>query len=506
MKKTLRFLFSRLFFIIVFILVQVLWIFMILYQLTQYSVYITWAVHMISIVIVFRLINKKINPSYQLAWIILIMAVPIFGAAIYFIFGKSRFARKLHLEFENVSKRYENQVKVREQAADSLILISGSAENQSRYLTQAGGSPLYQNTSTKYLSTGEEYYLSLLEELKKAKEYIFLEFFIIAPGIMWNSILEILEQKVKDGVDVRLIYDDMGCVNTLPTKYYKTLQKKGIKCAAFNPVRPILSVVLNNRDHRKIVVIDGHTGYTGGINLADEYINAKMRFGHWKDTAIRIKGEAVWSFTMMFLQMWEVITKEKIAFQEYSPIPYRSDGLVQPYCDTPLDQETVGENVYLNMIYHAKKYIYIFTPYLILDNEMMNALCLAAKSGVDVKIVTPHIPDKKMVFLLSQSYYLELLEAGVKIYEYTPGFLHAKSFVCDDELAVVGTVNLDYRSLFLHFECGVWMYKSRAVWQVKEDVMRVLDEATIITEEFCKNRSLFVRFIQNILRLFAPLL
>ena len=294
------------------------------------------------------------------------------------------------------------------------------------------------------------------------------------------------------------------------------IEERGIKCQVFNPFRPFISIVLNNRDHRKIMVVDGHTGFTGGINLADEYINKKMRFGHWKDTGIRIKGDAVWNFTVMFLQMWCSITNDTRdldpgSAKAFSPDRYSEhkesdDGYVQPYGDSPLDEETVGENVYLQMIAHAKKYIYIFTPYLIIDNEMMTALCLAAKSGLDVRIVTPGIPDKRIVFWLSRSYYEQLIQSGVRIYEYNPGFIHAKSFLCDDEVAAVGTINLDYRSLYLHFECGVWMYDSHAVMELKEDVMQTLEMSTQITLAEVRSWKLPVRMMQSLLRLMAPML
>ena len=313
------------------------------------------------------------------------------------------------------------------------------------------------------------------------------------------------------GLDVRLIYDDVGCVNTLAADFRVRLERCGIRCQVFNPFVPVLAVVLNNRDHRKITVIDGHTAFTGGINLADEYINRRERFGYWKDTGVILQGDAAWSFTVMFLRMWSVLSGEKPEYEKYRPNVWRQeafedDGFVQPYCDTPLDNETVGENVYLNIINRAKKYVYIFTPYLISDNEVITALCLAAKSGIDVRIVTPGIPDKKMVFLLTQSYYGTLLQAGVRIFEYKPGFLHAKSFVCDDEIATVGTINLDYRSLYLHFECGVWLYRSEAVLQIKEDALSIFGQCREIRWEDWENRSLRTRFFQSVLRLFAPLL
>ena len=353
----------------------------------------------------------------------------------------------------------------------------------------------------------------LVQELENAKHYIFIEYFIINDGIMWQTILEVLERKAAQGVDVRLLYDDFGCLVTLPHKYYETLRGKGIRCEVFNPFRPFLNIIQNNRNHRKLCIIDGHTGFTGGINLADEYINRKKRFGHWKDTAVLLKGEAVWNMTVMFLQMWQVVTRAKgeIEYEKYMPHvyhpqPFAGDGYVQPFCDSPLDNEVVSENVYLNIINRAKKYVYICTPYLIVDNEIMTALTLAAKSGVDVRIMTPGIPDKKIVFLLTQSYYEELLNAGVKIYEYQPGFLHSKTFVCDGEIGVVGTINLDYRSLYLHFEDGVWMYGNSVIPDMRDDFLKTCEYCKPVTPEFCRNRSVITRILQNILRLFAPML
>ena len=330
---------------------------------------------------------------------------------------------------------------------------------------------------------------------------------------MWRTILDILERKATEGVDVRLIYDGFGCLTTLPYHYERFLREKGIQCQVFNPFRPLQNIVQNNRDHRKICVIDGKTGFTGGINLADEYINQKRRFGHWKDTAVILKGEAVWNMTVMFLHMWNVIanSSEPIDHElhlphHFHPDSFESDGYVQPYSDTPLDGEIVGENVYLNIINRARKYVYICTPYLIIDNEMMTALCLAAKSGVDVRIMTPGIPDKKMVFLLTQSYYEQLLEAGVHIYEYQPGFLHAKSFVCDDEIAVVGTINLDYRSLYLHFECAACLYQVEEIAEIEKDFQRTLEKCQEVTLENRKKGTFFLRLEGWLLKWLAPLM
>ena len=511
MKKLIDIVSSRIFLTAVAVLLQLAWIFAVLWGMGAFSGHLMNLISILSLILVLWIVNKKINPSYKLAWTILILAVPVFGVMIYLLFGQSRVARKMTQDSQMVLKKIANYIKEDKQTREDLEGTDLGASIQSAYIRDYAGFPVHENTSTKYYAVGDDMFIDMLEDLNKAEHYIFLEYFIIREGRMWGAILEVLEEKVKQGVDVRLIYDDMGCVNTLPSKYYKKLQAKGIKCAAFNPVRPILNIVLNNRDHRKILVIDGHTGYTGGLNLADEYINELERFGHWKDTGVRLYGQGVWNLTVMFLQMWSVITRTQVQFPAYGPYIYHTeefenDGFVQPYGDSPLDGEVVGENVYLNMINQAKKYVYISTPYLIIDNEMMTALCLASKKGVDVRIITPGIPDKKMVFLLTQSYYEQLISAGVRIYEYTPGFIHAKNFVCDDEFAVVGTINLDYRSLYLHFECGVWMYQCQAVSQVKEDMLRTFEICEEIPLDWCLKQNVVRRAGQSILRLFAPML
>ncbi len=329
---------------------------------------------------------------------------------------------------------------------------------------------------------------------------------------MWDGIEQILRRKAAQGVDVRVIYDDFGCLFTLPFKYNEVLESKGIRCKVFNPFKPIWSAKMNNRDHRKILVIDGHTAFNGGINLADEYINAIVKHGHWKDTAVMLKGEAVWSFTMMFLTMWNYLDSSKPDdYTVYMPRKeeiedYKGSGYVIPFTDSPLDDEPVGENVYLNIINDAKEYVYITTPYLIIDNEMSTSLILAAKSGIDVRIITPHIADKWFVHAVTRAHYKKLVKFGVKIYEYTPGFIHAKNFVSDDTVSVVGSINLDFRSLYLHFECATWMYKTDSVLKVKEDYLKTLEKCEEITYSDCRKVNIFVRIGRGLLRLFAPMM
>ena len=345
--------------------------------------------------------------------------------------------------------------------------------------------------------------------MEKAEKYIFLEFFILRQGKMLDPIIEILERKTGQGLDVRIIYDDLGCFLTLPHHFKQHLRRKGIKCLVFNPFKPILSSLQNNRDHRKIVIIDGKTAFTGGMNLADEYINARERFGHWKDAAIMIHGYAAWSLTLIFLHMWSLDKKDPENPADFFPWNktdiIESDGYVQPYADSPIDEENVGEHVYIQIINNAKNYVYINTPYLVVDDNLLSALSLSAKSGVDVRIITPHRWDKRIVAISSRSYYRELIHAGVKVYEYSDGFNHSKTFVSDDRVATVGTTNLDFRSLYLHFECGVWMYKTASLAKIKEDFIKTLPACKEISLEDC-SRNALQRIIQDGLRLFAPLM
>lgn len=512
-KKALKLIFNRIFYVVVAILLQVAWLFLLLVRLYQYSPYISAGMNLVAILLVLWIVNKKWNPSYKIGWTILIMALPIFGVMCYFLFGRSRIAGEMQEHYLQVQSESAPYLMQDNRVVNRLKEFDLSASVQSRYIYERSGFPVHGRTTAKYFQVGDDMFPALVRELECARHYIYIEYFIINDGVMWRTILDILERKAKEGVDVRLIYDGLGCMTTLPPHYEKTLNEKGIKCVIFNRFRPIVNVILNNRDHRKICVIDGQTGFTGGINLSDEYINQKRRFGHWKDTAVMLKGEAVWNMTVMFLHMWSVITKteEPLDHEPYKPHKYHpdrfpDDGFVQPFSDTPLDGEVVGENVYLNIINRARRYVYICTPYLIIDNEMMTALCLAAKSGIDVRIMTPGIPDKRIVFWLTQSYYEQLLEAGVKIYEYQPGFLHAKSFVCDDEIAVVGTINLDFRSLYLHFENGVWFCNNSVISDILADFLETLHYCKPVSIEFCRNRNIFIRAMQSIMRLFAPLL
>lgn len=512
MKRIFKMLTSRLFIIGVMILLQIAWIVLFLFDFSVRYSFVSAIVNVIAVILAFGVIKRWTNPSFKLSWVFFIMMVPIVGVPVYLIFGRPGLTRGTRKRMDAVNSRIEPYLTEDTQITECLRAEHPQALMQSDYIWHASHDPICGQTSSRYYKCGEEMFEAMLGDIRQAKSYIFLEYFILDTGEMYDTLVDELIKKAAEGVDVRLIYDDVGCISKMPPHFYRSLQAKGIKCAAFNPARPVLAIIMNNRDHRKILTVDGKVSYTGGVNIADEYINKIDRFGYWKDTGIRLEGKAAWSFTVMFLEMWDYIVGNEPNCEAFIPdasfldqIP--TQGYVQPYDDTPLDNENVGENIYLNMIGRATKYVYIFTPYLILDQEMTVALCNAAKSGVDVRIVTPGIPDKKLVFLLTRSHYARLLESGVRIYEYTPGFLHAKCFVCDDEYATVGSVNLDYRSLYLHFECGVFLFQTPSVAQVHTDMIETFAVSREVMLADCQRKHPFgMSILHALLRLVAPLL
>lgn len=510
--KLLKRVFNRTVVCIIGIVLQVVYLVTVFWRLGTLYTYSYFIFQVIGIILTIIIINKEINPSYKIAWICPILMLPIFGVMIYIFFGNSHSSDRLRKRMNRFNEEERMLLQQNNEVAEKFTSENKIAAKQAKYIYEFGGYPIYSNTETSYFCSGEAKFEALKQELEKAKRFIFLEYFIIQEGVMWNTIMEILERKVKEGVDVRVVYDDIGCLLTLPYKYYLELEAKGIKCKVFNKFKPIWSAKMNNRDHRKILIIDGHTAFTGGINLADEYINVRKKHGHWKDSAIMLKGSGVWSFTMMFLTMWNYLTNSKpTSFDYYMPqqediANINGSGYIIPYTDSPLDDESVGENVYLNIINNAKDYVYITTPYLIIDNEMSTAMILAAKSGIDIRIITPHIADKWYVHTVTRSYYQKLVKHGVKIYEYTPGFIHAKNFISDDNTAVVGTINLDFRSLYLHFECAAWMYKTECISDIKNDFLKTLEECQEITYQYCKSENIFKRILRALLQIFAPMM
>ena len=506
MKKLLSKIINRKVITMLLIAVQMAWGVSLIYNTALIFPILNTVFHGIGLCVVVYIISRDTNPSYKIAWILPIMAFPLFGVLIYLLYSNKRPGRYLRKRFRKAGELVTQNLRQEESVLESMTRRDAT---RARYLTSMGY-PVCGSTEAKYFASGEEMFPHILEELSKAEHFIFLEYFIIEEGKFWNAILDIIEKKAAEGVDVRVIYDDMGCVGKLPTGYNLKLESMGIKCTAFNPFIPFISVVMNNRDHRKIIVVDGHTAFTGGINLADEYINEVERFGYWKDTGVMLHGNATWNFTYMFLQMWNVLRGTKEDFDIYRPERYHTErfegkGFVQPFGDNPLDDEPVSQNVYIDIISQAEKYVYICTPYLVPDDEMKNALVRAAKRGVDVRLITPGIPDKKTIYRLTRSYYPTLIEAGVKIYEYIPGFVHAKSIVCDDRITLVGTINMDFRSLYLHFECGVLMTDTGVAIDVRDDNLAMMKKCRKVEKGFPK-RTIIGRIFDSLLRTMGPML
>ena len=457
---------------------------------------------------ILTIVNRNMPPESKVTWI-LFAVVPVFGFLLYLMIGERRLSKK---EIQQLEKM--DSMKFREDNSYELR-VELKQENKSAFgivkslLSMDHNADVYDGTASQYFPLGEEMFEAMLDDLRSAKKFIFLEFYIIDPGLMWNRILEILVDKVQQGVEVKLLYDDIGCMATLPGDYTKRLRKMGIDAHKFNKVIPRMTVAYNNRDHRKILVVDGQVGYTGGINLADEYINHIVRFGHWKDGGVRLEGGAVKALTRLFLMNWYINRGEITDFDRYHFDSQRVEGkgLYIPYGSgpKPIYKEQVGKAVYQNIINQAIDYVYITTPYLIIDYDLTEDIKNAAMRGVDVRIVTPFIPDKKLIQIVTRGAYPDLLEAGVRIYEYTPGFIHSKNVISDDELAVVGTINFDYRSLVHHYENAVLMYQTETIADIKQDFEGLFDISKEISLETLQN-SWYQRLLKEIMQLFAPLL
>lgn len=521
--KLLRQLFSRVVLVSLGIAIQLAWLFFIVFYLSAYYLPFAFALNLLSLAAVVFIINRPGNPQVKMAWIVPILVFPLFGGIIFLISGgkgpKHKLLRALEESGEMLAPyKVSNLDSLLTEAEEGYLVadIPIPREDlylvgQSRYLAR-NGFPAYANTDAAYYADCKAGWERMLRDLESAERFIFMEYFILNPGVMWDPVLEILKKKASAGVEVRLIYDDVGSISYLPRKYRQELESYGIRCVAFNPYRPVYAVVMNHRDHRKIMVIDGNVGYTGGVNFADEYIGEDIRFGEWRDNIIRLEGEGVRSMTLLFLEMWNANrpTDTREAVAAYMPTPDRSasvrcGGLVQPYGDSPVDSEILAENVYLNVINQATDYVYIYSPYLVLDYEMIRALSLAARRGVDVRLVVPAVPDKKIVYELTKSYFPELLENGVKVYKFTPGFVHSKVFLADDRQAIVGSVNLDYRSLTLHFENACMFVDHPVIPSVKADFEETFPRCEPVTVQKRRLNVLYDLYL-GLLRLFAPLL
>ena len=510
MRKFLKFITSRLVWTVLLILIQLGFVFVTLnYVETRFS--LTVFNSLLGLIISLLVFSRDDAVEYKISWILLIMILPVFGCSMYLIFGNKKkgiIQEKRMRAYHELTSRH--MIDSFSKAVNAEDVLSPDDVRLSRYVSSLSDSRVFGGSTTKYYPLGDYCFPEMIKELNKAEKFIFLEYFIYQDGFFWDTILDILKKKVREGVEVFLMYDDMGCIGTLSMGYYKTLRRLGIKAVVFNPVRLRLNPKLNYRDHRKVCIIDGNVAVSGGINIADEYINRKIRFGHWKDNGFIMKGDGVWNYTFMFLQLWTYSAPKDYQvsdFSSYMPtISCENDGYIQSFGDSPLDDETVAENAYISMINSAKRYVWISTPYLILDSSMVNALTLAAGSGVDVRIVTPSVPDKKTVYSLTTANYRRLLAGGVRVFEYVPGLIHSKMFIRDDSTAIVGTTNMDYRSFFLHFESASIFYGGGTVGQVKADFLDIFELCHEVTYKEFQSRSLGMKLMAQLLKIAAPLL
>ncbi len=514
--KFFRKLFSRIVLVSLGIAIQLAWLFFILFYLSAYYLPIAVIFTALSLIAVLFIINRPGNPQVKMAWIVPILVFPLFGGVVFLISGGKRPKKKLRHALDESAKliepyRHSNlPYDLASLELPSVPAMDRTVAGQCRYLYEQGFAA-YCDTTADYYAECRAGWERMMADLERAERFIFMEYFIINPGVMWDPVLEILKRKAAAGVDVRLMYDDVGSISYIPRDYHKQLEACGIHCVAFNPYRPVYAVVMNHRDHRKIMVVDGHVGYTGGINFSDEYIGETIRFGEWRDNVLRLEGEAVRSMTLLFLQMWNAIrpTDSREGIAAFMPDPARVAGLscpgyVQPYGDSPVDSEIVAENVYLNIINQAVSYVYIYSPYVVIDYEMTRALSLAARRGVDVRLVAPAIPDKKIVYELTRSHFPELIENGVQVYKFTPGFIHSKVFLSDDRIAVVGSINTDYRSLTLHFENACLLIDHPVIPAVKADFEETFPRCECVTVKKRRFNMLYELYL-GLLRLFAPL-
>ena len=510
MKKGDTIIYSNKFFTMLILLLQIAVLVAGYVWLSDYALYITGATTLVSACLIFYEVNRVEGSNYKTAWIILVAIVPVFGALLYLY---------LHMDWSTKELRHKQKMAaelIKEEQdrniTEEIYKKDKTAGGLCNFLANYGGAAVYKNTDTEYFPLGDDFLEDMLEKMKGAKKFIFLEYFIINQNkYVWSEMLAVLRERVNAGVEVRVMYDGMGCMVTLPRRYDEQLSKYGIKARIFSPIQPLLSTYQNNRDHRKITVIDGEYAYCGGVNLADEYANREERFGHWKDTGMRMSGDAVRGLTKLFLEMWNGIaltdTKEDCAKYLDCVKSVNKRGYIAPLGDSPLDNVQTGRQVYIDLLNTAEKYVHIMTPYLVIDDGMYEAMRYAVQRGVDVKIIMPHIPDKKYMFMIAHTYYPQLLRAGVRIFEYVPGFVHAKTTVSDDNKAIVGTINYDYRSLFLHYECGVFMYEADCVADVERDYAQTLDSCMEITEEYYrKELGFFHKLFGRAARLVAPLL
>lgn len=501
--------FSKIFVSALALLLQVALLLVVIFVFEQYILAFQIASAVFGVIVFLDLVEKRESPEFKLPWLFLLLIAPFFGITIYCLFGRSRMSYKYYKHMAETVCRCKKYFELSSDENGEIRAFLGNKTGMETYLRTTSFTRGYLDNKVEYFKNGALFFEDLKKELEKAENFIFMEYFVIAHGRMWNEIHEILKRKVREGVEVRLMYDDIGCAGLLKSNYYKKLRKEGINCLKFNPFRPVVSGIHNNRDHRKITVIDGKTGFTSGANIADEYINEKVLYGVWKDSAIKICGSAVKNLTLLFLQLFDTSAKSFSDYGRYLNVGYETyegSGYVHPFGDgpKPFYVELVGSNNFINIINSANRYVYISTPYLIPDYNLLSALRNAALRGVDVRIITPHVPDKRIIFNMTRSNYKTLLEAGVKIFEYTPGFIHAKEMIADGETAFVGTINLDYRSLVHHYECGAVLYKAPCVKDIEEGFNETFKVSEEVTKENFKMKF-FPALLNGLLNLFSPM-
>lgn len=508
-KGILHAVFGRFGLILLLLLLQVFLLFSIFTWFAGFLPHYWGASLVLSAVMVLCLLRSPANPTVKITWLIVIMLMPVFGVLLYGYTQSNLGHRALKVRMAQIIQGTREEIVQQPEVMEHLRQDNPGVASLAHYMARSSCHPVFQGTAATYFPLGEDKFEEMLKQLEAAKHFIFMEYFIVDEGVMWGQILEILVKKASQGVEVRFMYDGFCEFALLPRDYPKRLKALGIQCKVYAPVLPFVSTHYNYRDHRKILVIDGHTAFNGGVNLADEYINQKVRFGHWKDTAVMIKGDAVKSFTLMFLQMWGIDEKEQDygKYLSYSTcLVQGAKGYVIPYGDCPLDNDRVGEKVYMDILNRAQKYVHIMMPYLILDGEMEMALKFAAERGVEVVILLPGIPDKRIAYALAKTHYRSLMESGVKVYEYTPGFVHAKVFVSDDREAVVGTINLDYRSLYHHFECATYLYHTDCIAEIEADFQSTLAASRRVTREAVRREKWRVKLTGCLMKAIAPLM
>ncbi len=511
-KRDIRNGIKRVAFAAVSVLLQIIWLYVGLYRLGELYSWITVAVNLLASLLVLYIYSTHVTAAMKMPWIVLIMAFPFLGVMLYLMVGLNGGTYRMKKCYQRLDERLLPLLQKDFDNIEELEQVDAGVAGQSRYIQNYTGYPAYGNTDIVFFEDSAEAFEAQLREIEKAEKFVFMEYHAIEDAEAFGALHTLLKEKVEAGVEVRIFYDYMGSVGFIGNEFVKKMEADGIRCRVFNPVLPFFNVFLNNRDHRKITVIDGKVGFVGGYNLADEYFHISSPYGYWLDTGVRMEGDAVKSLTITFLENWNAIKnddKEDADFLKYLvnyPYKAKEKGIVQPYADSPLDEERVGENVYINVLRNARKYAYFTTPYLIITDEMNNAFAMAAKSGVDVRIITPGIPDKKMIFGVTRSYYAGLVKNGVRIFEFTPGFCHAKQCVSDDKVAICGTINLDFRSLYHHFENAVFFYDYKAVHDVKNQFDDLFEQCHEVTQEYRGERSGALRLKQMILRLIAPLM